>query len=281
MIKVLKPGVYSTVQDQGRQGFASMGVPVSGVMDIYSYKLANRILNNVENDAVIEITLGNCEFQFLVDTEICISGAICNIKINENPVVLNKRIIIQRNSILTFGNVEVGVRNYIAIKGGVLTTPILKSRSFFKNITSSFRLKKGDELPIKEMKASFFKTTNTVVKFDKMIFNSKTLKCFLGPDFHLLSKVQQTQLLENSFTISKDHNRMGYRLNEKIPNKIPQLLTSSVLPGTVQLTPSGTLIVLMKDCQVTGGYPRVLQLSDIAISILSQKNTHNTIQFIT
>jgi allophanate hydrolase subunit 2 len=73
---------------------------------------------------------------------------------------------------------------------------------------------------------------------------------------------------------------MGYRLNEVVENDLPALLTSSVLPGTVQLTPSGTLIILMRDCQVTGGYPRILQLSDKAIHILSQKSAGQKVNFL-
>ena len=82
------------------------------------------------------------------------------------------------------------------------------------------------------------------------------------------------------FTISSDNSRMGYRLNETIPNNFESMLTSGVLPGTVQLTPSGKLIVLMRDCQVTGGYPRVLQLSENAINILAQKTTGDQLRFV-
>jgi allophanate hydrolase subunit 2 len=95
-----------------------------------------------------------------------------------------------------------------------------------------------------------------------------------------LSLYQQRLLFENTFSISKDISRMGYRLNELIVNDVPTLLTSSVLPGTVQLTPSGTLIILMRDCQVTGGYPRILQLSEKAIDILSQKTTKQKFNFL-
>jgi allophanate hydrolase subunit 2 len=69
-------------------------------------------------------------------------------------------------------------------------------------------------------------------------------------------------------------------LNETIPNTLPSILTSAVLPGTVQLTPSGKLIILMRDCQVTGGYPRVLQVSEESINRLSQKITGDKIQFV-
>ena len=82
------------------------------------------------------------------------------------------------------------------------------------------------------------------------------------------------------FSISDDNNRVGYRLKESLKNNLSSILTSAVLPGTVQLTPSGKCIILLQDCQVTGGYPRILQLSEIAIARVSQKITGDKIQFI-
>jgi len=104
--------------------------------------------------------------------------------------------------------------------------------------------------------------------------------CSKGPEFNLLSDAQQKILTKNLFTISNDNNRTGYRLEEQVKNNLDSILTSGVLPGTVQLTPSGVLIVLMRDCQVTGGYPRVLQLTESAINQMAQKTTHDTFQFI-
>ena len=89
----------------------------------------------------------------------------------------------------------------------------------------------------------------------------------------------QKEKLKQQFTISVQNNRVGYRLEEPLENNLQSILTSAVLPGTVQLTPSGKLIVLMRDCQVTGGYLRVLQLSEKAINQLSQKTTGDKIKF--
>jgi len=114
---------------------------------------------------------------------------------------------------------------------------------------------------------------------DKAHFTSNTFFCSKGPEFDLLSKAQQQKLLSDEFTISNDNNRMGYRLKEPVENDLKSILTSGVLPGTVQLTPSGKLLVLMRDCQVTGGYPRVLQLTGQSINQLAQKTTSDRIKF--
>ncbi|MGK0325643.1 MAG: biotin-dependent carboxylase-like uncharacterized protein [Polaribacter sp.] len=279
MIKVLKSGFYTTIQDKGRVGFASLGVPISGAMDSYSSDLANRILNNSLDCALLEITLGGCKLQFLSKTTMCISGGDFSPTINNQPILLNSKISIKKNDILSFGKVNFGVRCYLAVKGGIKSDIKLGSRSSFKNITRNFLLKSGDYLPISTLKVDLG-TASSQVKVNKNHFESKIMECFRGPEFEALDIHQQKILFETEFSVSKDINRMGYKLNEILENNIPSILTSAVLPGTVQLTPSGKLIVLMRDCQVTGGYPRVLHVSEESINRLSQKMTGDKIQFV-
>ena len=279
MIKVLKSGFYTSIQDKGRIGFTSIGVPVSGVMDSYSSDLANSILNNSLNDAVLEITFGGCELEFLSETIICVSGGHFSAKLNNKPIHLNTRIKVCKNDVLSFGKINFGVRCYLAVKGGFLSDEVLKSRSFYKNITLQFIIKKDDLLPIETFKSDL-ETSNTSIKILTSHFDSQEITCSKGPEYDLLSELQKTQLLSQLFTISNDNNRMGYRLEEILKNKLPSILTSAVLPGTVQLTPSGKIIVLMRDCQVTGGYPRILQVTNNSINKLAQKTTKNQFQFI-
>jgi biotin-dependent carboxylase-like uncharacterized protein len=279
MIKVLKAGFYTTIQDRGRAGFAAIGVPVSGVMDTYSADLANHILNNNLDDAVLEITLGGCQLEFLQKTIICISGGDFTAKINDKLVVLNSRIEINKNDVLSFGRVNLGFRTYLAVKGGFLTPYKLGSRSFYPNVTKDFLIRKGDVLDVFPFNVAL-NTSNTSIKMNKNHFKSREITCFKGPEFELLNKHQKELVFDQVFTISGDNNRMGYRLQESLNNDLPQILTSSVLPGTVQLTPSGKIIVLMRDCQVTGGYPRILKLTGNAINQLSQKTTNDEFQFV-
>ena len=279
MIKVLKAGFYSSVQDKGREGVAALGVPVSGAMDAYSSNLANRILNNSETDAVLEIAYGFCAFEFLTETTICISGAHFSPKIKGVPVALQTRIRVYKNEVLTFGQNVFGARCYLAVKNGFLTTAILNSRSFFQGITQQTLLGKGDVLPIGTF-TNTIASSNTSVKIRNDHFESQRIACDKGPEFDALSASQKEILARQVFTISNDNSRMGYSLNEGIENTLPSILTSAVFPGTVQLTPSGKLIILMRDCQVTGGYPRVLQLTNTAINQLAQKKTNDTFQFV-
>ena len=279
MLKVIKAGFLSSIQDKGRFGFAALGVPNSGAMDSYSADLANAILNNEVHDAVLEITLGNCDFQFLTDTVICITGAAVNATINGLPISLNKKILIVKNDILTFGKVNYGVRSYLALKGGFLTEKQLNSRSFYPNITKQALLKKGDFLPYQEYKEKSFANQSSI-KTNKNHFTNTELTCYEGPEFGLLKDHQKEFIQNTTFTISRDNSRMGYKLKEEMQNALPQILTSSVLPGTVQLTPSGVLIVLMRDCQTTGGYPRILQLTEKSINQLAQKTSLDFFKFV-
>ncbi|WP_445747536.1 5-oxoprolinase subunit C family protein [Polaribacter sp.] len=278
MIKVLNPGFFTTIQDKGRLGFAAFGVPISGVMDSFSADFANIILNNSLDDALLEITFGGCSLQFLEKTIICISGADFSPTLNQIKISLNTKIEVQKNDVLTFGKRNFGAYAYLAVKGGFQSEIKLHSRSFFQNITKIHLLKKGDLLPIlsNHQEISF---SNSSIKFPNYHFDSKEISCYRGPEFELLNEYQKKLLCENSFTISKDINRIGYKLEELMENSLPQILTSAVFPGTVQLTPSGKLIVLMRDCQVTGGYPRILQLSEKSINQFAQKSTNDTFRF--
>ena len=278
MIKVLSPGFFTSVQDEGRFGYGKFGVPTSGAMDRYSAKLANHILSNKDNDALLEITLGRCNLLFNSQAIISISGADFSPEINNQKVRLNTSIAIHQGDILTFNKPTYGVRCYLAVKGGFQTEVVLNSRSFYEGITPQNRVKKNDELAIKSYDISLIKSVSSV-KVQPSHFKCTTIEVYTGPEYNLLNDIQKEQFSKTLFTISKENSRMGYRLQEHIENDLGSLLTSAVLPGTVQLTPSGKLIILMRDCQVTGGYPRILQLTESSINNLAQKTTGDTFTF--
>jgi len=278
MVEVLKPGFYTTIQDLGRIGYREYGVPVSGAMDHYSARFANALLGNDEKDAIIEITLIGPTLKFSCDTSICITGANMNPKLDEKPIQLNRRIIVEKNSILTFGKLEFGCRAYIAIAGGFKTEVVMNSRSMYANITSKNRVEANDILEIIPILENVIRS-NSVIKPDEGVFNKTILEVLKGPEFDMLPIRLQKQIVTKEFTVSKNNSRMGYQLEGRLENNLKSILTGPVLPGTVQLTPSGKLIVLMRDGQTTGGYPRVLQLKDMAINVLSHKRVGDLIRF--
>lgn len=278
MIRVLTAGFYNTIQDLGRTGYRSIGVPSSGAMDFYSAKLANSILNNDKHAALLEITFGSCRLRFDNDCLICITGAHFSAQVNGCNIALNKAYNLSTGDVLSFGKQIYGVRSYLAIKGGFQSEQVLGSRSWYPRITSAKGLTKEMVLPYDLNQGSIPDRTSSV-KVNADHFDTKVIPCTKGPEFDLLSESEQAQLLSLMYTIAQANNRMGYKLEEILEHTLPSMLTSAVLPGTVQLTPSGRLIVLMRDSQVTGGYPRVLQLTEQGINRLAQKTTGDRIQF--
>ena len=278
MVKVINPGFYTTVQDLGRFGYQDYGVPISGVMDCYSARFANALLNNNENDAVLEITMTGPTLQFHNYTSICISGVDMSPELNSLSIKLNSAIAVKPNDILSFGKLKYGFRSYLAVAGGFQSEIRLNSRSMYRNVTSRFKIEANDELTIKEIVPKV-SDKHASLKFNSEMFTSNSIEVFKGPEFELLSSSQQERLFNQEFTISNLYDRMAYQLEESFKNNLEPIITSLVLPGTVQLTPSGNLIVLMRDCQTTGGYPRVLQLSEASINALSQKFKGHSIRF--
>jgi biotin-dependent carboxylase-like uncharacterized protein len=247
-------------------------------MDMLSASFANSILGNALNSAVLEITMTGPALEFFSETVICISGANISPQLNNINIKHNKAIKVNAGDVLSFGKLNNGFRCYLAVLGGFKAENVMKSLSMYKNITSNVTISKNDELLI-DIKVSNLKNSFVSIKANTKHFKTLEIDVLEGPEFGLLSKEQQDLLISKTFTISKENNRMAYQLNDLLPNDLKSIITSSVLPGTVQLTPSGKLIILMRDCQTTGGYPRVLQLKESAINVLSQKFTGNTISF--
>lgn len=275
MIKVIKEGLFTTIQDIGRFGYKNIGVPVSGAMDQTSAKLANLLLGNDESSAVLEMTLVGPTLEFMNDAYISITGADMNPSLNKQKVLQNKPLFVNKGDILYLSHSSNGMRSYLGIKGGFNSEKKLGSKSFYRGITKREKLIKNDKI-------KFAKLTSSPMKMNKSIndfkINKKSkINVFKGPEFDLLDSNSKDIIFNTDFTIGIN-NRMGYNLVEPIKNSISSIISSPVMPGTVQLTPSGRLIILCRDCQTSGGYPRVLQLDKSSIDSLSQKTIGETIK---
>lgn len=276
MLKVLKSGFFTTVQDTGRYGYRAKGVPVSGIMDMETGYKINMLLENNQHDAMLEITMTGPTLQFEEDTFIALGGAELAVTLNNEPVKNYGVIKVKAGDILSYGRLKKGFRAYLGIKEGFQTAKILGSRSYYSSITPSGIIK--DKAEISYKKYSFFEPKITGLKVDS-ILEEKVLHVAKGPEFELLTDKQLENLFFKDFTVAIENNRMAYQLVEPIEGHAISMLTSATLPGTVQFTPSGKLIILMKDGQTTGGYPRILQLTDKAISILAQKKSGDHFSF--
>jgi len=275
MIKIIKPGLYSTIQDKGRVGMQSYGIPYSGTMDSFSSDLANKILNNSVNSAVLEITMVGPVLEFVYETVICITGANLSPLLNNKIIKMNNPIFIKANDILSFGVLKSGLRSYIAVLGGFKSEKVFGSRSMFKNLTKVVKLAKNDVLNFN--KDIIFKSSK--INLNKTSNIDNKIVVYKGPEYDTLNSSQKDFISSKKFRISNNYNRMAIQLTDLLSNTLEPIITSMVMPGTVQLTPAGNLIILMKDCQTTGGYPRILQVEEKSINSLAQLKKDSELWF--
>lgn len=254
----------------GRSDYLSYGVPIGGAMDQYAHKLANLYLQNDQKAATLEITLVGPELQFNRETQIVITGAQFSPELNGEPVSNSEVIPIVPGDVMSFGSARSGVRAYLGIKHGFQTPAILGARGWTEGITPAFRLEKGTKLAYIPSKPTDVGHSNASVA-EQDFHMDGPIGVFAGPEFVLLRERLQEALVEGVFKIGAATSRMGTQLEGIVKNTLESIITGPVLPGTVQLTPSGRLIVLMRDCQTTGGYPRVLQLTQKGIDQIAQK----------
>jgi antagonist of KipI len=278
-IEVLQPGLFSSIQDLGRFGYQNYGVPQSGVMDRYSMRICNLILGNHQDTSVLEITFQGPKLKFNATALVCLSGADLSPRLNGKNVQNHVLLSISSGDILEFGTRRSGFRAYLGIKGGFKNENIMGSRSWYEGITKEFRLKKGMILEYSSGNMEHDSETHSHLKIEEDYLNSDEIQVYPGPEFGELSKEQQERLFSTIFKTDANSNRMAVQLEEHLENELKPILTGPVLPGTVQLTPSGKIIILMRDCQTTGGYPRILQLSERGIQVLAQKMPGEKIRF--
>jgi biotin-dependent carboxylase-like uncharacterized protein len=276
MLKVHHPGFYTSIQDLGRFGFRHLGVPVSGVTDQRAAKRSNALLENDPNDAVLEITMNGPGLEFTEPTYIVLCGAPLEAFLDGDPLEMNQVYQVGAGAVFTSGHVQEGLRTYLSVKGGFQSDIKLGSRSQFYPITSSNTLKKGMQIPynpIGDFTPKLLKIIPEELSADIDIHVSP------GPEYELFDVDYLNHLFAKSFQISKNHNRMACQLEPSLPPHPIRIITSATLPGTVQITPSGRLIILLSDGQTTGGYPRILQLDANSQDRLGQKQFGDVIRF--
>lgn len=282
-ITIKRTGFYTTLQDKGRFGHASVGVPETGAMDRKAMLLANALVNNSENEAVLEYTLVGPTIEFQCDRHFVITGGTTLAMLDQQVIHSHTVYVARSGQTLKLAKITEGCRGYVAIAGGLQIPEVLGSKSMYAPITAMGYIHQPIEIPIGisaygTVKGARLKMGTS--KDDTSYLKKNQLKVYKGPEYDLLDAHLHTYITETSFLISKLWNRMAVQLEETINHNTSSIRTGPVIPGTVQLTPSGRLVILMRDCQTTGGYPRVLQLSENAMHILAQKKQGDRISFL-
>ena len=281
-IEILNPGLSSTVQDGGRFGFQDKGIPVSGFMDVTSAHLANALVTNEANTSVIEMTLLGIKFKANQAITIAITGANMHPKLNGEPISMYKAIEIPKDGIVSFKGASHGVYGYIAVLGGLKIPRVLGSKSTYVPAKlGGFKgrvLQKGDLLPVLH---NTLKPIKSKVKAPDFLPNAQLL-CVKGPEWNLFSTTSKAAFFDAVFTIGKDANRIGIRLegSKVILPKKDEIISSGIIKGTVQITKAGQPIVMMADAPTTGGYVRLVNLTEKSCDALSQVPIGGKIQFV-
>jgi antagonist of KipI len=276
-IKIIKKGLSDRIVDQGRFGFQDLGIQPSGPMDFLSAQLANIILGNDITDPVFELHFPASVFEFKEPMYICISGANFVPVINENSVALNTPIQVHPKDQLRFLQPLEGRSAYVAFKGK------LDENKKWLNSYASFKttLNKEDHFailpdPIFEHAVHTIKK-ELVQQVQTTLFNAQEIRFIPGPAWNDLAPASIQVLMQQSFTIDSNSNRMGFLLNgASIHLSEPkQYLSSAVTMGTLQLLPNGQIIVLMADHQTIGGYANLGQIILVDLPKLAQLNNHS------
>lgn len=276
MIELLSSGFYTSIQDLGRFNFTAYGVPISGAMDQNLLGLANLLVGNSAAEAAIEMTLSGPKFKFHSANAVAISAVKAKAELNNQPVPINHQIKVESGDILTIRQIQ--TRAYLATSGGFNAEKKLNSCSQYAGITSQQKLSKGDTIALNNTNTQF-SLKHAGINYDLNDYKNHILEVYPLPEFESLKTEQRRSLTKDSFTVASESNRMAFQFEELLENQLSGIRSKPVMPGTVQLTPNGKLIVLMRDAQVTGGYPRIFQLSENSVNRLSQKPPKSKIQF--
>lgn len=284
-IRILKGGMLTTVQDMGRTGYQSQGFSVAGVMDVRSFKIANLLLDNPENEAVLEFTLIGPTLEFTSATIIAITGGDFQPTINGEPAPMYTALYMNKGDILKFGSARTGSRGYVAFSSYLDIPVVMGSRC--TNMKSSLggfkgrKLQAGDYMNfrIKRRYLPFFLSRK--LELDEFDQEETVLRVVMGPQDNLFSKQGIETFLNSEYTVTSEFDRMGCRLEGPFiaPKETSDIISDGIAFGSIQVPSHGKPIILLSDRQTTGGYAKIATVASVDIPKLVQRKTDHKIRF--
>lgn len=277
-IEIIKPGLFTSLQQKEVTGFRSIGVGPGGAMDEFAATAANHLVRNDANAFLLEIHFPGPELYFHCDTLIALAGGDFQATVNGEPLKNWQTHFVSKNTTVRFSGLKKGYRAYLSVYGGFKAEA--NELLLFNKTTP---LKKGDQLPLNkpcDLLPGTYEAAILPELYNQVYTNDEFIYCIRGPEWELLSEEAQQQLSNASFTISTQSNRMGYRLNGKpVQHEHSSMLSSAADAGTVQLLPNGLPVILMSAHQTTGGYPRILSVISPSRAKLAQMLPGASIRF--
>ena len=285
-IKIISPGLITTVQDLGRYGYQQYGVSLSGAMDYVAARLANILAGNDENEGLLEITIVGPKIEFLNDAAIAITGGDLEPLINDIPISNNKSVFVKTGDILTFKGIKKGCRCYVAFAGGIDVPVVMGSKSTFLKAGigghEGRALKADDILNIGKPSLSHSnligRETDSFYDYGSKIIK---LRVVLGPQEDAFSDEGIETLFTNEYIVTNNSDRMGYTLEGSVikHKDSADIISDGIAMGAIQVPSKGNPIIMMADRQTTGGYTKIGNVITVDLPKIAQAKPGDTIVF--
>lgn len=286
-LRVARSGLLTTVQDLGRFGYQRFGMSVGGAMDRFALRCANRLVGNPDQAAALEITVRGPELVFDCEAMVAVTGADLSPSLDGTALPAWTAVAVRQGSTLTFGDRRSGARSYLALAGGLEVPLSLGSRSTHtRSRTGGMAgraLVKGDELqggmPSPAAWQSVGRSVPTAARPPYSV--SPTLRALLGPQADCFVPEAVDGLVSGRYRLSPHSDRMGYRLvgAPLVHSRAPDMISDATPCGSLQVPASSQPILLMADCQTTGGYPKIAVVISADLPLAAQLAPGDTVGF--
>jgi biotin-dependent carboxylase-like uncharacterized protein len=284
---VLAPGIFTTVQDLGRHGVARLGVAPSGALDRCSARVANRLVGNPENAAVLEITLLGLKLRVLADVVVALTGADLQPVRGEEPLAMWCSHLLRAGDVLAVSWPQSGCRAYLAVGGGIDVAPVMGSRA--TNIGSAFgglegrALRAGDLVPGAPADRWLrFAGRCVPPRWIPRYGSSWKLRVIWGPQDEQFGPEAKTAFVSHPYSVSSESDRTGIRLQgaalASLPGVPDSIISEAILCGAIQVPGDGQPIVILGET-ASGGYRKIATVISADLPLLGQIAPGDTVTF--
>lgn len=283
-IETQAPGLQTTVQDLGRNGFGPIGVSPSGAADPISLRLGNQLVANDENAAGLEMMLLGGTFVFPEGAILALTGSDFGAMLDDLRLEIGTSVEVRPGQALRLGPTSSGARCYLCVHGGIAVQPFLGSAS--THILSGLgglegrALQKGDVLRIGSTTEPFRKRA-IAPQAAEHLSRREVLRVTLGPQAGWFSESSLRSFYARTYRVGEQSNRMGLRLEGAAVTQrgARELITEGVSLGAIQVPAGGSPIILFVDQQTTGGYPKIANVVSADLHRLGQLRPRDEIRF--